>query len=87
MHGLQTIKKVNNDAATAYCANNGQPHLLNAPTASNFDYNIPWEYDPVSSVLAVHIHRDTKVHDLMKLKQMIAGKYGPQFQVKERLYE
>ena len=81
MHGLQTIIRTNNDAALAYAQGNGENHLLDAPIATNFDFNIPWDFAADARVLTAYIHKNTKVSDVIKLKQLVAQQHGPKFLV------
>lgn len=87
MHGLQTIKRHNAQAALAFAAGQGESHLLHAPQDENFNFNIPWHFDPEYRVLHAHCHGNTKVFDLQKLKRHVTALYGPGFSVKEHRYE
>jgi hypothetical protein len=91
MNGLQTIKKNNQAAIRAYL-NNADPssettHLLRAPKDERFDFNIPWHFNADDRVLHVHVHEDTKMGELIKLKRLVAAEYEAQrFRTVEHLY-
>lgn len=85
MNGLRNIVKQNNAAVAAHITKNGGRHLLSAPTRSNFNFNIPWDFK--DNVLHAYIHTDTKGSDLIKLKRLVAGQEGVGFAVEIHEYQ
>lgn len=83
MHGLQTLNRINNDAVLSHLGE-PQPHLLNAPTADNFTYSIPWSF--TKGVATIHIHNDTRTADIIKLKRHINAEFGTSCHIVEKEY-
>lgn len=87
MHGLQTLKRINHDAAHAFARDRSLGDgLLGAPVAANFDHNIPWDFNPDTRVLEIHKHKDTRESDIIKLMKHVSAKHGPLFTTRTRTF-